>query len=234
MTRTRTIQAAVAAAAAGMVWAAVDRPWLRGGATRSEARAVLPGDELVTPAQLQATRAVTIAAPPAAVWPWLVQMGYGRAGWYAFDQLDNGGRGSVDRIVPELQDLAVGDIVRDATGPFGFRVVVLDAPRVLVFRATLHPLTGRPVDPSAGDTHLDLSWAFVLRELPEPAPEAGGTRLLVRVRYRHTRKAWVRAMVHGYEVADAASARRMLAGLKARAESTGQPFTEPATIPSMN
>lgn len=199
----------------GLVWAAVDRPWLRGGATRAEAGAALPGDDVVVPAHLQATRAVSIAAPPAAVWPWLAQMGYGRAGWYAYDRFDNDGAPSADRLLPELQDLAVGDVVRDAFGPFGFRVTRLEPARLLLFRATIHPITGRVVDPERDPAraYLDLSWAFVLRPLPD-----GGTRLLVRVRYRHAQRIWVRAVVHGFEVADAVSARRMLRGIRDRAE----------------
>ena len=88
------------------------RDALAGGAvaTAAERRAPMPGDELV-PGGVVATHAITIGAPPAAVWPWLVQMGCDRAGWYAVDRLDNGGRRSADAIVPELQGLAAGDRV---------------------------------------------------------------------------------------------------------------------------
>ena len=66
----------------------------------------MPGDELLDQPSFQATRAISIRAPPEDVWPWLVQIGYGRAGFYAYDLLDNLGHGrSAERIRPELQHL---------------------------------------------------------------------------------------------------------------------------------
>ncbi|QBI19681.1 hypothetical protein ER308_09050 [Egibacter rhizosphaerae] len=135
------------------------------------------------------------------------------------------GETSATRIIPELQHLAVGDRIDDATGPFSFKVARLEEPRVLVFRATIHPVTGRPLDPADTDpdsrgyarAFLDFTWAFVL----EPVGE-GRARLLVRVRYRCQRSPWVWAMLHGYELVDAVFAPRMFAGLRARCE--GQPI----------
>ena len=72
------------------------RRWhLRWGATDTEVAAPMPGDELVQEPSFNATRAITINAPPEAVWPWLVQLGFGRAGWYAYELLDNAARPSV-------------------------------------------------------------------------------------------------------------------------------------------
>jgi hypothetical protein len=89
----------------------VRRRHLRWGASDEEVAAFMPGDELVPEAQYVATRAVDVQAPPDEVWPWLVQVGADRAGWYSDDLLDHGGRPS-DRVVrPEWQDLAVGDVV---------------------------------------------------------------------------------------------------------------------------
>jgi hypothetical protein len=83
---------------------------LRWGATDGELAQVLPGDEIAPQPIFNATRAITIDASPAAIWPWLVQIGYGRAGWYsALDWFDNAGVPSAERIVPALQHLAVGD-----------------------------------------------------------------------------------------------------------------------------
>lgn len=200
---------------------AVRRPWLRLGATRDEVRRELPGDEVVPDVMLQATRAATIEAPVEDVWPWLVQMGHGRAGWYSIDRWDNAGQRSATRIIGELQHLEVGDRISDATGPFSFTVARLDAPRVLVFHASIHPVTGRPVDPAIANpaargyanAFLEFSWGFVLEEAG-PAR----TRLLVRVRYRHQRTPWVWAMVHAYELVDTYFSRRMLEGLTVRAE----------------
>jgi hypothetical protein len=91
------------------------RPWqLRWGATDEELARALPGDELVTTPTFNATRAISIAAPPERVWPWLVQVGSRRAGWYSYDLLDNlGHHRSTRRIIPELQQLTPGDESRE-------------------------------------------------------------------------------------------------------------------------
>jgi hypothetical protein len=103
----RVAAVASAAALSGSLLA-FRRHLLRWGATDDEVAAALPGDELVPDPSFSATRAITIAAPPADVWPWIVQMGYGRAGFYAYDWLDNLGHGrSADEIVPDLQRLEV-------------------------------------------------------------------------------------------------------------------------------
>lgn len=107
------------------------RPWhLRWGATDEEVQRPMPGDDQVPHPMLQATRAITIRASAAEVWPWLIQMGYRRAGWYSYDMLDNEGI-HVNRIIPELQHLEVGDTMKtDAEG--GFTVTAIDPNRSLV------------------------------------------------------------------------------------------------------
>ena len=90
----------------------------------------MPGDDLLARAG-QTTRAVTIGAPPSEIWPWLVQIGYGRAGWYSYDRIDNDGRPSADRIVPELQDLHDGDRHQMAPG-MGPDVRWMQSPRFLL------------------------------------------------------------------------------------------------------
>jgi hypothetical protein len=85
------------------------QPWQhRWGATDAEVRRAMPGDDRI-PDAASTTRAITIAAPAEQVWPWLVQLGYGRGGWYSYDWIDNDGQPSADRILPELQQLQVGD-----------------------------------------------------------------------------------------------------------------------------
>ena len=69
----------------------------------------MPGDDLLAGAA-STTRAISVAAPPEQVWPWLVQLGYGRAGWYSYDWIDNDGHRSANRIIPELQELGSGPI----------------------------------------------------------------------------------------------------------------------------
>jgi len=118
-------------AAAG--WAAfytASRWYASWGADPAEAGRELPGDDLVPDAARVDTRGITIAARPSAVWPWLVQMGYGRAGWYSYDRLDMRGR-SADEIHPEWQALAVGDVLPTDSGG-GFVVRALDPERALV------------------------------------------------------------------------------------------------------
>jgi hypothetical protein len=84
------------------------QPWQhRWGATDEEVGAAMPGDDLI-PDAASTTRAISIAAPPEQVWPWLAQLGFGRAGWYSYDWIDNDGQPSADRIIPELQQLQVG------------------------------------------------------------------------------------------------------------------------------
>ena len=83
------------------------RLW-RWGATDEEVSSPYPGADLLPEGERAATMAVTIEAPPDQVWPWLVQMGGDRGGWYSWDRLDNGGRPSAQEIHPEWQDLALG------------------------------------------------------------------------------------------------------------------------------
>jgi hypothetical protein len=114
MSRTRPRRSIIGAAAGGAglvaVYLAVVRPrTMRWGATDEEVNRPLPGDDLVARPGFSATRAITIRARPEHIWPWLVQMGSGRAGWYAYDRIDNGGVPSAQRIIPGLQRLQAGD-----------------------------------------------------------------------------------------------------------------------------
>jgi proline iminopeptidase len=148
------------------------------GATRVERWKTLPGDEIVPGAKSASTMAVTIDMPPSAVWPWLVQMGCDRVGFYSWDQLDNGGRPSATEIHPEWQSLEVGDrIVSMPDGSAWFNVERLEPERVLVLRSSIDVRRRRPFDPSGPRPRFfaDGVWSFVLSELPE-----GRTRLVVR------------------------------------------------------
>ena len=112
--RTQVLATVIAALStvALVVYGALVRPWSkRWGATDDEVRRSLPGDSIVAKADYVATRAITIQAPPRDVWPWLMQIGSGRAGWYSYDRLDNDGVASADRLLPEFQSLAVDDLV---------------------------------------------------------------------------------------------------------------------------
>ena len=107
---------------------------LRWGATGEEVARVMPGDEIQRQPIFNATRAVTINARPEQVWPWLVQIGYKRAGWYGYDWIDNDGIPSADRIIPELQHLKVGDDMPIWKG-INYKVVAVDPNRSLVWES---------------------------------------------------------------------------------------------------
>lgn len=200
------------AAAAGGVLAAlaaarrVQQGW---GATEEEIEAVLDGDEILGPADLVATRAVTIKAPPQDVWPWVVQLGHDRAGFYSYDKLQTLAGLPVrnaEEIVPEWQDTAVGDVVR-LHPALGLRVASVGRDAALVLHGDgPGGEDGGPVPP------YDFTWAFVLR----PGPR-GTTRLLVRERYAY-REPMARPLTEGTQVASFIMTARMLRGIKERAE----------------
>ena|ERR1700719_2726463 len=183
---------------------ALYRPWqLRWGATGEEIHRIMPGDEIVSGPTFNATRAVTVDANPEAIWPWLVQIGFGRAGWYSYDLLDNLGRHSAEHIRPDLQHVEVGDLVPlGPGGDSGMRVQAFEPNRWLLW----------------WDRKIQLTtWAWTLDPMSD-----GRTRLVTRVRARPswhhpTTAAWLMLT----EVADFPMMRRCLLGIKRRAEVNG-------------
>jgi hypothetical protein len=178
------------------------RRHLTWGATPVEVAAALPGDEIVQQPQFRCTRAITINAPPQAVWPWLVQDGCHRAGWYSNDLLDNLGRPSATNVVTELQQLEVGQWV--AMSPVGppsaetaFKVAGYQTNRWLLW------------------TKPDATW---VSQLTSDGP--GRTRLITRNRTRHEWRRPGAALLSVFlmEFGDFAMMRRMLLGLRDRAE----------------
>jgi hypothetical protein len=151
----------VAAAVAVLsLYVLVIRPWhVRWGATDYEVARPMPGDDLV-PTAKATTRAVSIDAEPHDVWPWLVQIGFGRAGWYSYDWIDNDGVPSAAQVLPDLQDLQVGDEILMAPG-MGPAVKAIDPERSIV----------------SGDGQGTSSWCLGLYPV-----EGGGTRLISRWR----------------------------------------------------
>jgi hypothetical protein len=160
------IGGALTAVAAVTIGARLHRGW---GATPEEQAAPLPGDSLIEDPKFRSTRAITIDAPPEAIWPWLVQMGMGRAGWYTFDQLlalwSQLPTDSATAIVERHQDLKVGDPV-DLIASMMFKVAELIPNDSLVLFADENQ---RPLQP------WTKSWVYALRPLP-----GGATRLIVR------------------------------------------------------
>jgi hypothetical protein len=120
----------LAAGALG-VYRLVIQPWQhRWGATDEEIARAMPGDEVIPDAS-STTRAITIHARPERIWPWLVQIGYGRAGWYSYDWIDNDGHRSAETVLPEHQHLEVGDQILMVPG-MGPRVRAIDPHRSLL------------------------------------------------------------------------------------------------------
>ena len=135
-------------------------------ATTVEKRRPLPVDTLVPDPIFTSTHAITIDAPPVQVWPWIAQMGAGRAGWYSWDAIDNGGTPSATSIRPDLQTVVAGDVMPATPGATdAFVVAAVDPPRELVLTVP---------DGRGGNA---VAWEHVLDPLP-----GGRTRLLVRGR----------------------------------------------------
>jgi hypothetical protein len=183
------------------------------GATSEELAATLPGDELVPHPDLTTTRAVTINARAADVWPWIAQLGQGRGGFYSYDALENlvgCDIHSTDRIVPAWQSVPVGAQVRLAP-EVAMTVAVAEPGHALVLRG------GIPMGSVAAP--FDSTWAFVLREEPDRT-----TRLVSRERYRNLRW-WAGLIVAPTSVISFVMSRKMLRGIAERAEHCDGPRT---------
>lgn len=182
------------------------RRWhLRWGATEEEMRGPMPGDEIVPKASFNGTRAITVDAPPEAVWPWIVQMGYRRAGFYTYALLDNAGYESADRVLDEYQPPRVGDWM-----PMAKKVSEMTAFRVKGFAANEWLLWEKP----------DSTWAWRLIPLP-----GDRTRLLSRLKVRYAWESPGSAILSLVllEFGDFPMMRRVLKGIKARAERMARP-----------
>ena len=183
-------------------------------ATSEERSRSLPGDDEVPFPFLATTRAITIHAPPEAVWPWLVQMGWRRGGWYSFGVIDNDRRPSADHIVPAFQvDPQVGDFVPEGID-VGWTVTAVEPGRLLLL--TMH-------GPMKGVDWLewrDNSWVFLIEKV-----DGEHSRLIERARTAvrsntETRAGWVASRVAPPALAcgDFVMARRHMLGLRRRAE----------------
>jgi hypothetical protein len=179
------------------------RRWMnRWGAAPSDLTRVMAGDALLPDPTYSGTTAVTVDAAPEHIWPWLVQIGYQRGGLYSDDWLDRVfgylDRPSATRILPEFQNLAVGDAIPLGRGP-SWPVAALEPNRALVLDMR---------DLGA----FDWIWQFGLYPVDE-----NRTQLVSRSRVR-TRSLWARLLTYAIEPAGFLMTRRMLLGLKERAE----------------
>jgi hypothetical protein len=170
---------------------------LHWGATKEEVRRAMPGDEIQPKPIFNATRAITMHARPEAIWPWLVQMGYRRAGWYGYDWIDNGGIPSSVQILPQWQQLKVGDTI-PIWRNIEFPVTTLEPNRTLVFNS------------GSGSDSMALCLYPV---------DANHTRLVWRIRLGPYawKSPWIAAQLFT-DLADFIAVRQNLLGIKARAE----------------
>jgi hypothetical protein len=178
---------------------------LRWGATDQEVARAMPGDEIVARPVFNATRAVTVNARPEEIWPWLVQIGFGRAGWYSYDILDNLGRHSSEEILPEYQHLAPGDLIPLGPGEAsGLYVKEIRPNESMVWWERKRQAT---------------SWVWGLYPTGD-----GQTRLITRVRndYRKGLSNFVFGLLL-IEPADFPMMRKCMLGIKRRAENIAVP-----------
>ena len=141
---------------------------LRTAATRREHLIALPGDEMIRHGAGSLTHGITVHCSRRELWPWLIQMGADRAGWYSYDVLDNGGRRSAEKVLPGLQHPSVGAVFPALPGRRdGFVLVEAEPEHWMVL--------GWPTP----DGELMVTWAFMLCEI-----DANTTRLIVRARAR--------------------------------------------------
>jgi hypothetical protein len=202
--------------------------WYRGwGATPEEAKKKLPGDELVPHPKMQSTRAITIQAPPSAIWPWLLQFGLKRGGWYSYDFLEamSGAAGFIDghstwRIIPELQDLKVGDKIWMHPRILPLTVAALETERTLIFHTRLDMETKAffELTKEMPAKYVNSNWVFFLEKSARKA-----SRLLVRSRLDYNPNlmntiAW-RVFTDPFSFV---MERRMLLGIKQRAEALAE------------
>jgi hypothetical protein len=187
----------------GLVYGFPVRRWFRRrGATDAELVRPMAADAEVANPNYKTTLAVTIDAPPAAIWPWLVQMGYRRGGLYSYDWLDRLfgylDRPSSEQILPEFQDLRAGDVIPIGKSP-GFPVKAIERDRMLLL---------------AGQTD-EVHWAWELGLFPAGENK---TRLISRNRVQAPRSLKTRVLFMVMEPAAFIMTRKMLLGIKRRSE----------------
>jgi hypothetical protein len=205
-----------AAAVAGYAW--VIRPWtLRWGATNAEVEMALPGDDLLEFPKLSSTHAITIRARPAEVWPWLAQLGQGRGGFYSYDWIENMmglDIHTAGRLLPEYQNIKVGDVVPLAQDGFAMPVTFVEPEQTLVLHGDTRQGTGELQIPLKPGDYMAASWGFHLFERVD-----GATRLVVRFRADWAPSVQNTIFYRAFlEPGAFLMGRKMLLGIKERAE----------------
>lgn len=174
------------------------RPWqLHWGATPDEVRLSLPGDNLVSKPDFVATRAISIKASPEVIWKWIIQIGSKRAGWYSIDWIDNAGIKSSNSILPQFQQIEVGQFI-----PFtpdqknGMWVKEFKRPEYILWFDTIGKAT----------------WLWLI------IPTRDGARLLTRLRTKYNWKGFWILYYLLFDVGDIIMMRKCLTGIRERAE----------------
>ena len=201
-----------------MVWHLVATPFigrarLHWGATREEATATLPGDDLIESPTWQYTLAIDIGVAPTEVWPWVVQIGQARAGFYSYQGLENliGCRiENVAEIIPEYQSPQIGDEIRLHPQAPPLRIELLEPPRVLVMH-------GAPGPDDAEEAYVETTWQLIVEETSD-----GSSRLLNRGRFGYGDDLADRAFVGKFplEPVSFVMNRKMMLEIKRLAEGT--------------
>jgi hypothetical protein len=217
--------------------ALVRRFSLRTGVSDSEAFGSLPGDDIIPHPMVEWTRGITVRSDPEHVWPWLAQMGYGRGGWYTPEWVDLVANrwvfgqtrhfpASANRLLPEYQEIAVGDLICDGPDYASyFRVQYVEPPHAVVYRSIRHPRRGSKIDITDPEspakvekelresgTYFDFTWTLALNGV-----SGGRTRLLVRTRANYAPPA-AKALVTPLGLFDATYGVAMLRAIARRVE----------------
>ena len=179
-----------------LVWV---REWqMNWGANDQEISRYMPGDELLDNPEFSATRVVEINASAEQVWPWLVQMGMNRGGFYNFDMLDNAGKPSANRILPEYQNLKVGDLILPL-----LEVAKIDSQKSMLW-----------VFLKGAGGWENATWSWGLYETSNRK-----TRLVSRLRQKYNSDSLLETVMYGFqEVTEIFMMRTCLLGIKRRVE----------------
>jgi len=223
--RWRVLSAAAAGTALAVVYHRIVRPWHRHwGTTEQELRREWPGDALVPNACGDQTHALTINAPAAEIWPWIVQIGQDRAGFYSYTPLENivgCEMRNADRIVSEWQQRQVGDMVwmtpkHKFRGVGRMEVALLEPERAMIL------IPPRDVPPSLSISGgVKATWGFILDPIDEHS-----TRLIMRARAESSPRLRDRMVGYAFwEPAHFVMERKMMLAIKQRAETTSRPRT---------
>ncbi len=214
---------AIAALGAAFPWVyeLVLSPWqLNWGSSQSELHRKWPGDDLILNPIYESTHAVTINAAASRVWPWLLQIGQNRGGFFSYDWLENLAGAdihTINHIVPELQRIETGDLVLLAPN-IGLVVWEVIPEHALVLRA-MDPNTGKAVSPDINANFFtDSTWTFIIDERGE-----GVTRLIARFRMDGNPRVVLKEAIHYLlETPHFIMQRKMLLGIKRLAEQMNQ------------